>query len=94
MKFRDLPRVEIQIIDKSEYFAGIPGTRSALIIGSADKGPVGVPIEISSIEQLVFTFGKPSSPAMLVAYLYLQLAGQPVVFVRSFHTDFLSELTI
>jgi len=92
MKFNDLPRVIIQVIDRSEFFAGVLGTRPALIIGQADKGPVGVPVEITSLSQLIFTFGKPTTPATLAAYLYLSLTGNPVVFVRYFHPDFITAI--
>lgn len=94
MKFNDLPRVIITVIDRSEFFTGVLGTRPALIIGQADKGPIGIPIEINNTNQLIFTFGKPISSALLTAYLYLTLTGNPVVFIRAFHPDFITGIEV
>lgn len=89
IKLNDLPSVRIEIIDVSESYAGVTGTRPALVIGYADKGPVGVPVEISNTSELVAGFGK-NGFAVMAAYLYLSRTGHPVIFVRSFHTDFIT----
>lgn len=94
LKFNDLPRVIITVIDRSEFFAGVLGTRTALIIGQADKGPVGIPVELNNLNQLIFTFGRPTTPATLAAYLYMSLTGQPVLFLRTFHPDFISGIEV
>lgn len=88
MPYNDLPRVEINEVDRSQYVTTTGTGPILLVIGPSDKGPVGVPTTLTSISDLITQFGLPTTEAALSAYFYLDKAGQNVVFVRSFPPDF------